>query len=251
LASDQKRIAQWLAGADSRVGYPSRVASLPDHLMPSPVGRERLSREVLDEHQRVRVLDASIEVFAKRGYPGTTVDHIVAAAKIGVGSFYKLFEGKEDCFLQAYDEIVAEARELIVASIPEDAQLAERICFGLRSLLAIVAAEPLRARLVLVEAQAGGPTALARYEQSLDEVVPILRRCREGSPVARDLPATLEEATVGGIAWLLHQRLVMGEVAGLEDLFEELVNIAVAPYLGEESATQLAVAVDRAASTSA
>lgn len=217
--------------------------------MPAPVGRERISQEVLEDHQRNRALAAAVEVFAKRGYPGTTVDHIVAAAKIGVGSFYKLFDGKEDCFLQAYDQIVAEGRESILASVPEGAPDAERVCFGLRALLQLVAGEPLRARLVLVEAQTAGPRGLARYEKSLDDVVPSLRRCRELSPVASDLPGTLEEATVGGIAWLLHQRLVMGEAEGIEELFPEVVNIAIAPYLGDESAQRLAESVQSTVQT--
>jgi TetR/AcrR family transcriptional regulator len=224
------------------VGYP-RIVSLPDYLMPAPVGRERLSRDVLEEHHRKRVLDAAVEVFAKRGYTGTTVDHIVGAAQIGVGSFYKLFDGKEECFLQAYDHIVEEARERIAAAIPEEAPYAERVCAALRSLLELIGEEPLRARVVLVEAQTAGPKALARYEQTMDGAVPYLRRLRDVSEVADELPPTLEEATVGGIAWLLHQRLVMGEVDGIESLFPELVDVAIAQYLGEEQAERLVAAV--------
>jgi len=89
--------------------------------MPRPVGRTKLPREVMKSHRRERVLDAATEVFAKRGYPATTVDRIVAAGKVGVGSFYAHFDGKEDCFLAVYDRIVADARERISAAIPPDA----------------------------------------------------------------------------------------------------------------------------------
>ncbi len=60
---------------DSR---PSR--SLPPHLSGQPVGADSLPREVLAEHQRQRILDAAIEVFATRGYRRTTIDHLVASA---------------------------------------------------------------------------------------------------------------------------------------------------------------------------
>ena len=74
-------------------------------------------------------------------------------------------------------------------------------------------------------------------------MVPLLRRGRELSPRAATLPATLEEATLGGVAWLLHQRLVvMGEVEEIEALYPELVEIVIGPYLGEERATELAAA---------
>jgi AcrR family transcriptional regulator len=220
------------------------MASLPEHLSQMPAGRHRLSPEVMASHQRDRVLAAATEVFAKRGYRGTTIDHIVAAAKTGVGSFYELFENKEDCFLQAYDRIIAAARDRLIAAVPAGASPAEQACVGLRVLLNLIAAEPLRARLVLVEAQAAGPRALARYEKSLDVAVPLLRSCRLESPVTDELPETLELAIVGGAAWLLNQRLVMGEVADIEALFPELVDIVLAPYLGEADAARLAAAND-------
>src|SRR3954468_9595901 len=98
------------------------MASLPDALARKPAGKERVPKEVMAEHQRERVLGAAVEVFAKRGYPGTTVDHIVSAAKIGVGNFYNLFGGKEECFLQAYDRTVEWARAEMEAAVPAEAE---------------------------------------------------------------------------------------------------------------------------------
>lgn len=219
------------------------MAPLPEPLLPLPAGRRQLSPDVIAEHQRERVLLAAVPVFAKRGYQGTTVDRIVAAAQIGVGSFYALFDGKEDCFLRAYDRIVAEARERIAAAIPPEAPWPEQACVALRALLELVATEPLRARVALVEAQTAGPEALARYERTLDTFVPYLRRVRQASPLASELPETLEEGILGGVTWLLHQRLAMGETDAIEGLFPELLDIVIAPYLGEAEAARLAAAL--------
>jgi len=218
------------------------MASLPDHLMPASGKLPPLPREVRIEHQRRHVIDAASVVFAKRGYPGTTIDHIVAAARIGFASFYDLFDGKEDCFLQAYERIVKRAWQEIAAAVPAEAPWTEQVCAALRAVLAAIAAAPLEARLALVEVQTAGPRALARYEQTHDALVPLLRRGRELGPRAAELPATLEEATIGGVAWLLHQRLVMGEVEEIEGLYPELVEIVLGPYLGEERAAELAAA---------
>jgi AcrR family transcriptional regulator len=79
------------------------VAPLPDHLAAAPVGKDQLSRAVIAEHQRRRLLAAAAEVFADRGYTATTVEDLVAAAEIGVGSFYSLCSGKEECLLALYD----------------------------------------------------------------------------------------------------------------------------------------------------
>lgn len=218
------------------------MVSLPDRLKPAPVGRERLSRDAMVEQQRERVLDAAIGVFAKRGYPATTVDHVVAAARIGVGTFYSLFDGKQDCFLQAFDRVVADARERIAAAIPAAAPWPEQARAALRAALRLIAAEPLRARLVLVESQTAGPAGLARYERAVDELVPLLRRGREHSPIAADLPATLDVATLGGLLWFLQQRIVLGELSQADRLLPDAIEIAIEPYLGPAATERLLAA---------
>ena len=223
------------------------MVSLPDHLMKGPVGREPLSRELIEEQQRSQVLDAATEVFAKRGFPATTVDHIVSGAKIGVGTFYAHFEGKEDCFLQAYERVIAIGRERVAERLPqESASWPEQACTVLRTVLELIASEPLRARLILVEAQTAGDTALARYEKTIDQLVPELRRGREVSPVGSELPETLEVATLGGLLWYLQQRVVLGEVERLEEHLPEVAEIVVRPYLGEEETRRLVQAADSA-----
>ena len=218
------------------------MVSLPKPLSKVPVGRDRLPRDVMEAHQRDRVLDAAIGVFAKRGYQGTTIDHIAAGAKIGVGSFYALFEGKEDCFLQVYDRTVDDAREKIAASVQPDATWSDQVVAFLRTSLALVAANPLAARIALVEIQTAGPAALARYEGTFNRFLALLSHGRQSSPYAASLPATLEAAIVGGVLWLLHQRVVMGETSGIEGLLPDLLTIVIGPYLGEADTDRLAAA---------
>jgi AcrR family transcriptional regulator len=171
------------------------------------------------------------------------VDHIVAAARIGVGSFYALFDGKEDCFLAAYDRIVAEAREHLRAAIPATARQPEKIIAVLGALLELIAAEPLSARVALVEAQTAGKAGLARYEETLEGIVPELRRCREDSPVAAELPETLEVATLGGVAWFLQQRILLGPIAEAPELLTDLAEIVIEPYVGGEETGRLLAAL--------
>jgi AcrR family transcriptional regulator len=235
--------------SEQPLGYPSRVVSLPEHLASGPVGQRKLSRELIEEQQRGQVLDAAIEVFAKRGYPATTVDHIVSGAKIGVGTFYSLFEGKEDCFLQAYDRVLAVGRDNVAAAVPTGAEWPEQACSVLRTVLELVAAEPLRARLILVEAQTAGEAALSRYEETIDLLVPELRRGRKFSSIADELPMTLEVATLGGLLWYLQQRVVLGDLEGLERHLPEVAEIVLKPYLGAEETDRLVQAAGGANAT--
>jgi AcrR family transcriptional regulator len=217
---------------------------LPDHLMQGPVGRQQLSRDIIEEQQRNQILDAATEVFAKRGYPATTVDHIVSAAKIGVGSFYTLFDGKEHCFLQAYERILSIGLEGVAQRVPEDADWPEHACRVLDAVLELIAAEPLRARLLLVEAQTAGGAALARYEETIDRLVPLLRQGREFSPMADELPMSLEVAILGGLLWFLQQRVVLGELDGLQGRLAEVADIVIEPYMGREETERLLESID-------
>src|SRR5262249_24046679 len=162
---------------------------------------------------------------AKRGYPSTTVDHIVSGAKIGVGTFYSHFGGKEDCFLQAYERNLAIGREQVAERIPADAEWPQLASAVILTALELIAAEPLRASSILVEAQPAGTAALDRYEETIDGLVPVLRRGRDHSPFADDLPATLEVAILGGLLWFLQQRVVLGELDGLDERLPEVASI--------------------------
>jgi TetR/AcrR family transcriptional regulator len=210
------------------------VARLPQPLSNSPVGRTRLSREALNEHQRERILTTATEVFAKRGFTATTVDNIVAAANIGVGSFYAHFEGKGECLLAVCDRISHEVHAQLEATTPADGDWAERALAGLHAFLSFIVAKPLAARVMMLEAQTGGPETLARYGEGLEEVAAFLREGRSAAKLDPATPATFEEAAASGLAWLLQGRLVRGEADDLNSLFVEMAEVALEPYLGAQ-----------------
>jgi AcrR family transcriptional regulator len=207
------------------------VAPLPDHLTATAVGRQRISRDVVEQHQRARVLAAATEVFARRGYQSTTVDQIVAAARIGVGSFYSLFDGKEDCFLRLYDLIVSEADEKVAAAVAGEDAWADRVRAGLRTLLELAAAEPDRARVVIVEARTAGAAGEARYAATAARLVDALRAGRSAA-AGPEPPPAFEEAAVAGLAWTLHQRLAVGGPVMVGELLPQMADFLVTPYLG-------------------
>lgn len=209
------------------------MASLPDHLKPAPVGKERLSREVLAHHQRSRILEAAATVFAEQGYPETTVDDIVAAAEIGVGSFYALCSGKEDCLLRVYDQIVADAKDELAAAVAGTSAWEDRICKGLRRTLELIADQPHRARIALIEIQTAGQPALERYNESLSEAARQLAAGRERADGAKWLPQSLEVIVASCVAWLLHREISTGEATVTPSLFNEMAELALEPYLGE------------------
>lgn len=45
--------------------------------------------------RREQILEAALALFAERGFYGTAVPEVAAAAKVGAGTIYRYFEGKE------------------------------------------------------------------------------------------------------------------------------------------------------------
>jgi AcrR family transcriptional regulator len=208
------------------------VAKLPRQLSREALGGERLSREALVAYQRERILDAAVGVFAKRGFQQTTVDNIVAAAKGSVGGFYQHFDSREDCFLALLDRTAARARERVGAAAAAESDWAARAHAGLASMLGALAAEPMAARIVLIEAQSAGREATARYRALCDSAAAWLRGGREHYEAAAALPGTFEQAAVGGTAYFLHQRLLSGEFTDVSELLAETSQIVLGPILG-------------------
>jgi hypothetical protein len=111
---------------------------------------------------------------------------------------------------------------------------------SLTAFLDYVVAEPAVARTCLVELVTAGPLAMERYEQALQGFAAPFRQGRELAGEDIELPDTLEDMIVGGLVWMVHQRLLRNEVDELPALLPTVLEFALAPYLGEERAAQVA-----------
>jgi AcrR family transcriptional regulator len=205
---------------------------------PSPKRGRAVQTGPVSHPQRERILDAVELLVAEHGTAGASIEAIVKGAGVSSVTFYEFFEGKEECFLAVFDRAVDGAAEALAEAAAGDPAAgglswSEQIATGLRTLTKLIAAEPARARLCLVEAQTGGPELSLRFEATLDRVAAKLREGRALRTAPPDLPGTHEEATAGALAWLLRERLETGDAEGLEKLYPELIDIALAPYLGD------------------
>ncbi len=177
-------------------------------------GEDRRPRGAVASTQRERILAAGERLIAEKGCTGTTIEGIVKEAGVSSVTFYEHFKDKEECLVAAFDRAVEGLREAIPAELSGPGQARE----ALASLLDAIDAEPARARLCFVEAQKGGPRLRARYEAALDAV-------------AVELSDSLGQAIVGGLAWLLRERLELGGGEGVRDLLPRMTEIVLDPYL--------------------
>lgn len=188
--------------------------------------------------QRRRILRATGELVAKRGYNAVTVELIVKRGKVSFKTFYKHFESKEEAFVELFDVVMADVyrRADAAATGDPEAPWPERVARGVRALFEAILEDPLMAKACIVEAPVAGPVMAERYERATKSLSPLLRGGREYNPAVADLPKTLEDTIAGGVFWSAYQRLIVGEVDRIEDLFPEAIEFVLRPYLGDEQA---------------
>jgi AcrR family transcriptional regulator len=207
-------------------------------LGPLPAGRHGFSREQVAHSQRERLIAGLASAVAARGYRAVTITHITKEAKVSRRVFYENFEGKDECFLAAFEIVIGHIRELADEAVAPVPDWPGKAVAAARAVLAFFAAEPDLARLCLVESQAAGPVVAARFHDAVHEAVPLLRLGR--AVRERPLPETTEESVIGALVLLTGRKVAAGEAAQLVDLLPDFTEFILAPYIGAEEASRLA-----------
>ncbi|MBS1882205.1 MAG: TetR/AcrR family transcriptional regulator [Actinobacteria bacterium] len=218
------------------------AAEYPPELSRLPPGRHGLPRDFVVHNQRERLIAGLAEAVAEKGYGGTTIADVTRHAAVSRRTFYEHFDGKDECFVAAFDTVTEQLRERIDAAYEAEDDWPAQITAAIEEMLAFLASEPNLARLAIVEALVAGPVVVERYDAAVQTFLPYLRAGREGRPkaVLDHLSDSTEEALVGGMVSLISRRIVAGQTDELEALGPDLVEFTLAPYLGNEEAAQLA-----------
>ena len=209
--------------------------------MSSETSPATVTRSNAATEQRRRILRATGELVAKRGYGDVTVELIVKRARVSYKTFYKHFPSKEACYLALFDRAVGSAQRTIRERLAEEQRdWADRVVLVLQMFTEMIVAEPLIAKAVIVEAPAAGQGILGRYEEAIKALVPLFKAGREHNPRGADLPATVEDTLAGSVFWSAYQRLIVGEADALPEVLPELIQLVLRTYLGEAEAARIA-----------
>ncbi|HEX6601201.1 MAG TPA: TetR/AcrR family transcriptional regulator [Solirubrobacterales bacterium] len=201
-----------------------------------------VTRDSAAEDQRRRIMRATGELVAKRGYNDVSVELIVKRAKVSFKTFYKHFSNKEEAFLALFDLEMEAARGRVAAALEEEAESPwpAQVAAAMRALFESILADPIMAKACIVEAPTVGPVIAERYEAAMKSLAPLLREGRKQSPQGAQLPKTLEDTLAGSVLWSAYQRLIVGEVDRIEALLPEAIIFVLRPYVGEKEATRWA-----------
>jgi AcrR family transcriptional regulator len=218
----------------------ARSTNSRSDLGPLPGGHHGLSREQVAESQRERLLAGLAHAVAEHGYRATTITEIVKAASVSSRAFYENFDSKEDCFLAAFDAVLAHLEALIAEAVEPQPDWPQKVIAALGSALRFFAAEPDLARLCLIEPITASPTIATRFRAAVVSCIPYLQPGRVERADGESLPESTEDSLLGGLIVLTARSLLAAEPSSLEDLLPDLVDFALAPYLGPKQAKELA-----------
>lgn len=193
------------------------------------------SRMRASEEQRMRILSATVEVASEVGMESATVTEIVRRAGVSSGTFYALFEDRQDCLTAVFEEAVAIATKHVSAAYDTQAGWVDRVRAAVLALLELLDEERELARLCVGHAVAS-PAMLMRRGQVLDELTPIIDQGRSASRASRNPPPLAAQVVLGGALGLMYARLSARDPCSLVELLNPLMSLIVLPYLGASAA---------------
>jgi AcrR family transcriptional regulator len=203
-----------------------------------PRGRHGLPREFVVSSQRERLLDATSRAVSELGYPGLTVAAILQRAGVSRKTFYEHFADKEECFLAAYDVVSAGLLHGVSQAYEQPAPWRDRVRAGLAEFLRLLAAEPAFARMCIVEVLAAGPRALQRRDDAMRMFTVFFDAGGDELPPGITPPPLVSESVVGALYEIIYARIRRGETDELPSLLDDLMYVALVPFLGIEEAAR-------------
>jgi AcrR family transcriptional regulator len=120
-------------------------------------------RQEYSSSTRRALLDSAAGLFSERGYAGTSLDEVVAAARVTKGALYHHFQGKLALFQAVFDRIEAKAVKSIAADVRRERDPWQKALTAVASFLQ-VCRQPDYRRIVMQE----GPVVLGfdRWRES-------------------------------------------------------------------------------------
>jgi len=152
---------------------------------PAPRVYRGANNEQRSAERRARLLAAAIHCFGTHGYHQTTLKMLCAEAGLTERYFYESYANFDDILCCAYEHAAGAITAQIIANVAKAApDPSARLHAALDCYLGQIAADPARARLLLIEIEGASERANATYRTRLDIATDLIE-----FEVCRGLPA--------------------------------------------------------------
>ncbi len=197
--------------------------------------RDLARRQVVDVN-RSRLVAAAIDALDDGGYAALTVASVIDRARVSRKTFYEVFANRHDCFEAVFGHISARgAAALSAAHATEEAWPAATRA-ALDALLSLIDDEPVLARIWFVESLAGHSAVRDQRSRAMSSMADALHIGSSVASEGRRPSYLVAEATVGGLAHIIHARLASAEKEPFAALAGPFMYMIALPYLGQARA---------------
>lgn len=141
------------------------------------------SRASVEADQRRRIQRAILEITDTTGFASVTLRRLTRLAGVSSGTFYALFDGKEEGFAEACGLVLQRCWRQAAQSRDPDADLDVQLATTFEQMATALVRDPVAARVALVAYFDGGPAALGSIDAFENSLVLALNDClnrREG-----------------------------------------------------------------------
>jgi AcrR family transcriptional regulator len=198
--------------------------------------RRPAGRYAVADPARERLAGAMVELVGEHGYAATSIEMVCERARAGRRHFDRCFAGKEDCFLSLHDEVSSEFCERVTAASAGASSWHDRVWAAGWGAMRFFQEDPLRARFLLVEINGAGSGAQTRRDRILHSVADLLDAGRDELEKAGRVSRCTAEIAAGAVYGTTVARIEAGCIERGEEFLQELVYMAVMPYIGTRAA---------------
>ncbi len=151
-----------------------------------PPGPHGLPPELVGRNQRERLIAAMAEACAEKGYGETSVAEVAKRAGVSTASFYRQFEGRQECMLASFEQLFERLLEALEGACESGDAPAARARAGARLAAELLAADPPSARLLSIEVLAAGPAGVRAQQAAIERLASRLRGLGADPPEGPD-----------------------------------------------------------------
>lgn len=150
--------------------------------------------------RELAILDAARQVFAERGYHGSTMREIASRAGVATGTLYLYFGNKEALYVALLERLTSLVLQSIVAARSTRSGVLSKLEASITAAMMVFSENGDLARIVLVQAAGADPSFEDRLSQVHRVLADFVRQDLEEALAAGVLPAL--DCEVAALAWV-------------------------------------------------
>jgi AcrR family transcriptional regulator len=203
---------------------------------PIPSGRSKLSKGEIARNQRERIVYATAQMAAVKGYTVTTIADITGAASVDRRVFYKHFRDKQQAFLAVHELCIQQLMAVTASAFFSGPEWPERAWAAMHACTQFQATHSIVTHIALIESHAVGPPAVQRVDDSRTAFTIFFQEGNQylSAPASR----TTMEATLGAIFEIFYRQARRGQSETMARLTGNGVYIMLTPFLGPGAANE-------------